>query len=211
MDSPSNLYSLLYYLGMLSFSGEDFGNPVLSIPNEVVRLQYCRYMTKSYTHILGLTDIAFKMESLMRAMAKDGIWKPFFEFVAASMQEVSSIRDYIYGESFVKAFFLSNMAMGRENSYYDFPSEQEYGKGYVDIVMSPRNQVRDLYLIELKYCRADSPDSEVSRLREEACGQLEQYSTGADFTALLSRRGWNCHKIVIVFRCRDMVVCEKVE
>jgi len=211
MDSPSNLYSLLFYLGMLSFSGEYRDTPVLSIPNEVVRLQFCQYLLKCYQKTLGLTYVAFKMEEMMRSMAWDGEWEPFFKFIAQSLQEVSSIRDYIDGESFIKAFFLANMAMGRENSYYDFPSEQEYGKGYVDIVMSPRGQVKDLYLIELKYCKAGAPDSEIQRLREEACSQVRQYAGGADFQALITRRGWRCHKVVIVFRAWDMVICEKVD
>jgi len=126
------------------------------------------------------------------------------------MQTVSSIRDYIDGESFIKAFFLANISMGRENAFYDFPSEKEYGKGYVDIVMSPRGQVKDLYLVELKYCKADAPDSEVSRLRTQALEQVEQYASGADFQDLVTRHGWRYHKVVIVFRAWEMVVCEKI-
>jgi len=78
-------------------------------------------------------------------------------------------------------------------------------------VMSPRGQVKDLYLVELKYCKAGAPDGEIQRLREEACSQVRQYAEGADFQALITRRGWNCHKVVIVFRAWDMVICEKVD
>ena len=210
MDSPDNLYSLLYYLGLLSFSGEDFGMPILSIPNEVVKLQYCQYLSKCYENTLNFTRSAYKMDNLMREMAKNGDWKPFFEFIATRMQEVSSIRDYIDGESFIKAFFLANMSMGRENAYYDFPSELEYGKGYVDIVMSPRGPVKDLYLVELKYCKADASDAEIERLRADAIDQLGKYSVGPDFQALVTRNNWRYHGIVIVFRSWKMEVFEKI-
>lgn len=210
MDAPRNLYSLLYYLGFLTFSGEFRGQTVLSVPNEVMKIQYSEYLLKMYQSTLGLHDTAIKMEQLMLGLAWDGEWKPFFEFVAASLQEVSSVRDYIDGESFVKAFFLANIAMDRENSFYDFPSEQEYGKGYVDLILSPRGPVKDMYLVELKYAKKEATGNDIEKLFDEACDQLEQYTTGPDFQTVIKQRGWRYHKIVIVMHTWDMVRCELV-
>jgi len=208
MDKPENLYSLLFYLGLLSFSGEQRGVPVLSIPNQVVKAQYYQYLIKSYTNTLGFVDETVKMNNLMMNLAWDGDYKPFFEFITQRMQTVSSVRDYVDGETFVKAFFLSNMAGMRESNLYEFRSEPEANKGYVDIMMVPRGQVQNLFLIELKYAKANEKDTVIDALHRDAIEQLDQYEQDAQFQSWIERHHWTVNKVVIVFSAWEMVVCE---
>ena len=45
---PENFKSLLYYYGMLTISGMEMGEPILSVPNWAVREQLYGYMADIY-------------------------------------------------------------------------------------------------------------------------------------------------------------------
>ena len=64
------------------------------------------------------------------------------------------------------------------------------------------------YIIELKYAKGKDTDEVVSRLREEAIAQANKYAT----TEVVKRnvRFATLHKIVVVYRGMEMVVCEEI-
>ncbi len=71
LSAPSNLKSLLYYMGLLSFSADEKGNPCFAVPNDTVRQQYCNYSEKCYSKSLGWRTDYDKLDSLWNTLVFD--------------------------------------------------------------------------------------------------------------------------------------------
>ena len=122
---------------------------------------------------------------------------------------IASQRDKMKGEYFVHGFTL---AMTAQNRFYRSESEKDIQGGYVDIFMLPMTGIwKDMkhsYIIEMKYARNKDNDEVVARLREEAIAQANRY---ADTEVVRRNVGMTAlHKIVVVYRGMEMVVCEEV-
>ena len=99
------------------------------------------------------------------------------------------------------------------NKFYRPESEKDTQGGYADIFMLPMIDIwKDMqhsYIIELKYAKGKDSDEVVARLREEAIAQANRY---ADTEVVKRNIGTTTlHKIVVVYRGMDMVVCEEIE
>ncbi|MBQ5512802.1 MAG: hypothetical protein IIT83_03855, partial [Bacteroidales bacterium] len=109
MSLVSNLKSLLYYMGLLSYGMDEDGVPAFVVPNETVRQQYCRYLEKCYSQILGWRTDVDVLSRHWNTLVFKGDCKPFISHIASVMEENSSVRDFdSQGEFFVKGFFLSH-------------------------------------------------------------------------------------------------------
>ena len=69
--------------------------------------------------------------------------------------------------------------------------------------------MRHSYIIELKYAKSKDSDEVVARLREEAIAQANRYANTEVVKRNISTT--TLHKIVVVYRGMDMVVCEEIE
>lgn len=101
---PENFKSLLYYYGMLTISGMEMGEPVLSVPNWAVREQLYGYMADIYKDSAGLYLETDKLVDRMKRMAYKGEWENCFTYIADRLNAQSSVRDFIEGEAYVKTF-----------------------------------------------------------------------------------------------------------
>lgn len=203
-----NFVSLLYYFGMLTVSGTYKGKTKLIIPNQVVREQLYTYLLNTYNE----ADLSFnnhEKDELSSALAYDGAWQSYFDYIADCLKRYASQRDKQKGESFVHGFTL---AMTAQNRFYRPISEADTQSGYVDIFLSPMLEIypdmSHSYIIELKYARYKDPESRVEELRAEAIAQTNRYAdtdrvkNAIDTTQL--------HKIVVVYKGMEMRVCEEV-
>ena len=203
-----NFVSLLYYFGMLTVSGTYKGKTKLIIPNQVVREQLYTYLLNTYNE----ADLSFnnhEKDELSSALAYDGAWQSYFDYIADCLKRYASQRDKQKGESFVHGFTL---AMTAQNRFYRPISEADTQSGYVDIFLSPMLEIypdmSHSYIIELKYARYKDPESRVEELRAEAIAQTNRYAD--------TDRGKNAigttqlHKIVVVYKGMEMRVCEEV-
>ena len=203
-----NFVSLLYYFGMLTVSGTYKGKTKLIIPNQVVREQLYTYLLNTYNE----ADLSFnnhEKDELSSALAYDGAWQSYFDYIAECLKRYASQRDKQKGESFVHGFTL---AMTAQNRFYRPISEADTQSGYVDIFLSPMLEIypdmSHSYIIELKYARYKDPESRVEELRAEAIAQTNRY---ADTDRVKNAIGTTqLHKIVVVYKGMEMRVCEEV-
>ena len=203
-----NFVSLLYYFGMLTVSGTYKGKTKLIIPNQVVREQLYTYLLNTYNE----ADLSFnnhEKDELSSALAYDGAWQSYFDYIADCLKRYASQRDRQKGESFVHGFTL---AMTAQNRFYRPISEADTQSGYVDIFLSPMLEIypdmSHSYIIELKYARYKDPESRVEELRAEAIAQTNRY---ADTDRVKNAIGTTqLHKIVVVYKGMEMRVCEEV-
>lgn len=203
-----NFVSLLYYFGMLTVSGTYKGKTKLIIPNQVVREQLYTYLLNTYNE----ADLSFnnhEKDELSSALAYDGAWQSYFDYIADCLKRYASQRDKQKGESFVHGFTL---AMTAQNRFYRPISEADTQSGYVDIFLSPMLEIypdmSHSYIIELKYARYKDPESRVEKLRAEAIAQTNRY---ADTDRVKNAIGTTqLHKIVVVYKGMEMRVCEEV-
>ena len=193
-----NFVSLLYYFGMLTVSGTYKGKTKLIIPNQVVREQLYTYLLNTYNE----ADLSFnnhEKDELSSALAYDGAWQSYFDYIADCLKRYASQRDKQKGESFVHGFTL---AMTAQNRFYRPISEADTQSGYVDIFLSPMLEIypdmSHSYIIELKYARYKDPESRVEELRAEAIAQTNRY---ADTDRVKNAIGTTqLHKIVVVYK-----------
>ena len=203
-----NFVSLLYYFGMLTVSGTYKGKTKLIIPNQVVREQLYTYLLNTYNE----ADLSFnnhEKDELSSALAYDGAWQSYFDYIADCLKRYASQRDKQKGESFVHGFTL---AMTAQIRFYRPISEADTQSGYVDIFLSPMLEIypdmSHSYIIELKYARYKDPESRVEELRAEAIAQTNRY---ADTDRVKNAIGTTqLHKIVVVYKGMEMRVCEEV-
>ena len=209
INDPDNFVSLLFYFGMVTIDGECDGATKFIIPNEVVRDQMYTYLLDTYKENNLIYD-TYNKTQLESKLAYHGDYKAYFEFIADSLKRYSSQRDKQKGEAFVHGFTL---AMASQCRFYRPISELDNDGGYADIFLSPLCDIYkdmvDSYIIELKYCKTSTTDEQVKELLKVASAQITRYAD-SDIVrdAVKTTR---LHKLVVMYRGVEMVVCEEIE
>ena len=206
--NPDNFISLLYYFGMLTIDGTLYGETKFTIPNQVVREQLFGYLLDTYNEI-DLSYSSYDKNKLDSRLAYLGEWREYFQYIADCLHTYASQRDKMKGEAFVHGFTL---AMTAQNKFYRPESEKDTQGGYADIFLLPMTEIyKDMqhsYIIELKYAKGKDSDEVVAKLHEEAIAQANRY---ADTEVVKRNIGHTTlHKIVVVYRGMEMVVCEEI-
>ena len=208
ISEPNNFVSLLFYFGMLTISGMHKGETKLTIPNQVVREQLFAYILDTY-HENDLTFDSYEKRKLASGLAYDGKWKPYFEYIAGCLHRYASQRDKQKGEYFVHGFTL---AMTAQNPFYRPVSEKDSQEGYVDLFLYPLldiyKDMRHSYIIELKYAKGKDSNERIEQLRRQAVEQAERYASSESVQKAIGST--MLHKIIVVYRGMEMVVCEEL-
>ena len=209
IGKPDNFISLLYYFGMLTIDGTSRGKTRFTIPNQVVREQLFSYLLDTYDEV-DLKFDSMEKSDLNADLAYDGKWKEYFQYIADCLYTYASQRDKMKGEAFVHGFTL---AMTAQNKFYRPESEKDTQGGYADLFLFPMIEIyKDMehsYVIELKYAKAKDGDEVVARLREEAIVQANRYANTESVQRSIGHT--TLHKIVVVYRGMEMVVCEEIQ
>ncbi len=167
-EDRGRIASLLYYLGVLTLEGEAAtGELVLRIPNLVVRRLYAEQMRHLLLPRLGMHEAG---QRAARTLYVEGDIGPLCEFIEARMYPVLSNRDYRWAnELTVKTAFLSLLF---NDILYVIDSEPEIGRGYADLVMIIRPDMRRFrvldVLIEFKYVKLEEVGLSGEAVREES-------------------------------------------
>jgi len=217
ITAPDNFVSLLYYFGMLTISGSSMEGIQFRIPNQVVREQIYSYLIRAYRES-NLSVEESEQRQLMLNMAKFGDWRPYFDFIADTLQRYSSNQDKQKGEYYVHGFTLAMTCL--QNFYLPISEQdagakgrrgQEVSGGYADIYMQPRLEVYpDLehsYLLELKYLPSSATDSEVQQAREKAIAQLTRYAQGLSIADTIGHT--QLHRLILLWRGMELAVAEE--
>jgi len=208
IGNPDNFVSLLYYFGLITIDGTLEGDTKFIIPNQVVREQLFNYLLETYNDV-DLSFNSYDKSRLDSRLAYRGQWKEYFQYIADCLYNYASQRDKQKGESFVHGFTL---AMTAQSRFYRPVSETDTQEGYADLFLLPLTEIyKDMvhsYIVELKYAKSKDNDSVVNRLREEAIAQANRYAATEAVQRNIGHT--TLHKIVVVYRGMEMVVCEEV-
>lgn len=208
INDPNNFLSLLFYFGMVTIDGIYKGDIKFTIPNEVVRDQMYTYLLDTYKEN-DLDYDTYGKSHLESQMAYHGAYKEYFALIADSLKRYSSQRDKQKGEAFVHGFTL---AMTSQNRFYRPISELDNEGGYADIFLSPLcdiyKDMKDSYIIELKYCKTSTTDEQVKQLFNDASNQICRYADSNIVREAVKTT--KLHKLVVIYRGSDMVTCEEI-
>lgn len=206
LTSRENFVSLLFYFGLLTIEQGETGGQTLVIPNETIRRLYYDYIKEAYEET-GVFDLSlFTYHNLMKKLALDGEWKPFFDYITGRMRESMSLRDLINGEKSIQAFL--NVYLGLTNLYI-IHVEKEMNKGYADIVMEPflarYEGLKYSYILEIKYLAAGAKkgDPGVNQLISGAREQLGKYAEDKKFKKAIEKT--TLIKLALIFSGHDLI------
>ena len=103
--------------------------------------------------------------------------------------------------------------MASQCRFYRPISELDNDGGYADIFLSPLCDIYkdmvDSYIIELKYCKTSTTDQQVKELFKEASAQITRYADSDIVRDAVKTT--HLHKLVVMYRGAEMVVCEEIE
>ena len=178
LEQRDNFLSLLHYFGLLSIQKTVAGRTRLHIPNQTVRQLLYGHLRDGYDDVGVLSvDLPALADALWR-MARDGEWRPVFDFLRDAIAEQTSIRDYLDGEKVVQGFLAAYLGVSR---HFLMRTEPELNKGFADISLEPlaaqHPELRHGFLIELKYLKRgeDANEAKVQAVVEDAREQLWRY------------------------------------
>ncbi|KDS30768.1 hypothetical protein M099_2534 [Phocaeicola vulgatus str. 3975 RP4] len=102
--------------------------------------------------------------------------------------------------------------MTAQNPFYRPVSEKDSQEGYVDLFLHPLLDIyKDIshsYIIELKYAKGKDSSERIEQLRRQAIEQAERYASSESVQKAISPT--MLHKIIVVYRGMEMVVCEEL-
>ncbi|MDQ7047500.1 MAG: PD-(D/E)XK nuclease domain-containing protein, partial [Sulfurovum sp.] len=192
LANEDNFKSFMYSLGFMTIEKEHF-KIKFKIPNQTIKKLLSEFIHYAYR---DFDDYTMRVEKL----ADLAIYKDLsvFYYIAEVIKGSTSIRDYIDGENFVKAYLLAYLNL---NTFYELKSEVESNKGYINILLDPiSDEIPYGIIIELKYIkRSEFNDVILQKQIAQATKQLNQYDMGERYL-----------KIVLVFNGWEMVFCEEV-
>lgn len=199
--------SLLFYYGMLTITGTDGDQLVLSIPNNNVRKQYYEYLLEGYQSEKYI-DLS-NLRTTYKDMAYHGNWRQSLEFIACAYKNHSSVRSLIEGERNIQGFFTAYLSI---SAYYLTAPEVELNHGFCDMFLMPDLQrypeVAHSYILELKYLPAKDYESKGGQQWLDAVDQIHGYAQGPRVQQLA--QGTQLHCIVMQFSGWEMVKAEEV-
>ena len=204
---PENFLSLFYYYGILSKKERREGSDWFQIPNVCVKKQVFDHLRKSYEHTYDPNWLAWA--ALARAFAYRGEWEPFLRRLADDFAATNPVRGGIQGEHRIQGYMQAEF---EHLDFYLMEPEMELSRGFCDFCLFPDryrfDDVRHSYLVELKYAKADAPETEISAKYAEALKQLAAYR--ADKTVPTLARGTVLHQLVFQFRGTELVRVDQV-
>ena len=178
LAQSDNFLSLLYYFGLLSIRETIGGRTRLHIPNQTVRQLLYGHLRDAYKDVGVLSVDLAAFADLLQHMAREGEWRPVFDFLRDTIAKQTSIRDYLDGEKIIQGFLAAYLGVSR---HFLMRTEPELNKGFADITLEPLvaqdPDLRHGFLIELKYLKRgeDASADKVQGLVRDAEEQLRRY------------------------------------
>ena len=210
LGQRENFVTLLHCFGLLSIRDVVDGRPRLGIPNQTVRQLMYGYLREAYQEVGVFSVDILAFENLLWEMARNGEWRPAVDYLADAVRRQTSVRDYVQGERMLQGFLAAYLGA---SSCFVFHTEQELGKGYADMVLTPLTvrypSLRHGFVIEIKYLKRDRESEALVRSTlEGAKDQLRGYL--ADERLVRQHPSVRFAGIALVFRGWELVGAEVV-
>ncbi|MEM7127790.1 MAG: AAA family ATPase [Chloroflexota bacterium] len=202
---PENFISQLYYFGLLTFTGERAGRPLLSIPNRTVADLLYSYIRDALEDANHFRLDPWQLANLLSDMAYHGNWQPFFDLLADAIQKQTAVRDYLSGEKVIQGFLLAYLNV---THFFHIWSEKDMGNGFADLYLEPfLARYPDMqygYLIELEYIgRSSFTKKKLQEKILEAQKQLQQYGRDPRIQEMTAQRP--IKKLILVYNGWELV------
>ena len=199
------LISLLFYLGYLTIKEIDFGVLEFGSPNEVIRKIYSDYFLEYIKRRSGLTN-EINQKEILKEILLEGKIEKLLDVLKEFLTNLSN-RDYQkFDEKYVKVIFYSICRM-LKGLYVK--SELEVSGKYADILLVPREEIKERYsiLIEFKYIKQEDYDKDntiLQKKQEQAKEQIEVYRKSEEIQMLPKLK---CYSIVVI---KDRIEVEEI-
>lgn len=137
--------SLLYYFGILTMGGRTvFGELILKIPNLAIQKLYVEQIQEMFLPEADSKEEAWRSA---KALYQTGDIKPLCNFIEQRYFKVFSNRDYRWSDELtVKTAFLTLLF---NDTFYIMDSETELERGYSDLTMILRPDMRKYQLLDI--------------------------------------------------------------
>ena len=197
------MLSMLYYLGYLTMSGDEFGIPLLKVPNVVMKEIYADYFMQIIKQETNLSMEPSYIE-LLREIALEGKIDKVIQVLKEYLSNLSN-RDFIKSdEKYLKILFYS-IAMNFSSAYW-IKSEPEYMRNYPDILLLPKETEKNYcaVMIEFKYLKK----GEKRLLKEKQKEAREQINGYAEKEEMKKIKNLKKYAVVAVV---DEIYVEEVD
>lgn len=145
-NTESFMLSLLYYLGVLTLDSSvtASGELILRIPNLVIQQLYANRLREILLPQAADRDLG---QAAARAFYSEGRPKPLCDFITERIFPIFDNRDYVHAnELTIKTAFLTLLF---NDIFYIMDSEEEFKRGYADLTMILRPEMRQHQLLDL--------------------------------------------------------------
>ena len=218
LGEPDNFISFLFYNGLVTVAGEDFGQSRLAVPNRTVGEFMHDFVPRAYADVYGIDARLYDVADGMADFAETGDWRKALVSACEVVSRYWRVRDAAEGERVVQTALCSLLYVG--HGPYVVRHEQESAGGFVDIAFEPQlarwPQIGHAALVELKYLKLsdDASPATLVKLKADAAAQLDRYAKDNGLA-----RAWNLkeaggtvtlHRIAVVFHGGDVALCEEI-
>ncbi|MDR2621935.1 MAG: ATP-binding protein [Dysgonamonadaceae bacterium] len=177
LNDDDYFVSLLFYMGLLTIKEPYLNQLKLTIPNYSIKTLYWEYIMKMIRETSPDLNIeARPLNEAIYALAMDGNLEQFIAYI--SKNAFSKLSDYDlrrFDEKYIQILLLAYLFMSK---VYVPMSEYEAVPGRADIYLqrSPLlPQIKYEWALELKYCKTDASEAEITAQQEKGREQVEQY------------------------------------
>ncbi len=191
------LISLLFYLGYLTIKEIGFSKYKFQIPNDVIKEIYSNYFLEYISRKANIVIDSIDTETINKELLLEGKVEKLLDVLKEFLTNLSN-RDYArFDEKYVKVIFYSICRM--LGTLY-VKSELEVGGKYADILLVPKEEIRERYsiLIEFKYIKQEDYDRDneiLQQKQEQAKEQIEVYRKSEEIQMLPKLK---CYSIVVI-------------
>jgi hypothetical protein len=221
-----NFVSLLYWLGITTITGDDFGLTEFGVPNETMKQIASKMIPDAYADVYKIDERMFDVNRELVRFARRGEWQGVVEILSKIVQENFAVRDAVEGEKVVQSSLVTLLCAA--GGPYFVRHERESGGGFYDIALAPQldrwPEIAHAALIEMKYVKAGDPNptpEQLTDIKAKAIEQLDQYSAdpalSASWRLKVGKGEWGTgngtvelHRLVMVFHGGECVLSEEV-
>ncbi len=226
ITNRENFVSLLYWLGITTITGDDFGLTEFGVPNETMKQIASKMIPDAYADIYKIDERIFDVNKELVRFARRGEWDCFVGILSRIVKENFAVRDAVEGEKVVQSSLVTLLCAA--GGPYFVRHERESGGGFYDIALAPQldrwPEIAHAALIEMKYVKAGDPaptPEQLADIKAKAIEQLDQYSADPELSASWRLKEGNgewgtengtveLHRLVMAFYGGECVLAEEV-
>ena len=200
------LVSLLFYLGYLTIKEKGIQKCKFQIPNDIIKEIYTKYFLRYISKKANIVTDSIDTETINSELLFNGKINGLLEILKKFLTNLSN-RDYArFDEKYVKVIFYSICRM--LGTVY-VKSEPEVGGKYADILLIPKDEIKERYsiLIEFKYIKQEDYEKDNSLLKQkqdQAKEQLQMYRNTEEIKMLPKLKSYS---VVVI---KDRIEYEEI-